>query len=106
MDCNQAFEVHVGDEDAATEYDDVVDNMLSLSQGHCQPLGDNDEQISATQYDNEASEDVMEVVQSIHEICTNSKNQDHGGIVDPHVVEGFQTLQRHAEELTLPSRVE
>ena len=71
--------------------------MLSLSQGHCQPLGDSDEHVCTTQYDKEADEDVMEVVQFVHETCTNSTKEYHGGIVDPHVVEGFQTLQRHAE---------
>ena len=39
--------------------------MLSLSQGHCQPLGDSDEHVCTTQYDKEADEDVMEVVQSV-----------------------------------------
>ena len=53
MACNQYFEVHGDDGDALAEYAYVAENMLSLSQLHCQPLGDNNEHISATQYDNE-----------------------------------------------------
>lgn len=56
MACIQAFDVH-GQEDA-----DAGDNILSLSQAQCQPLGDDDEHVSATQYDNEAPQENMEFV--------------------------------------------
>jgi hypothetical protein len=39
-------------------------NMLSLSQGDYQPLGDNDEHVSATQFDDEVAQENMEVVAS------------------------------------------
>ena len=48
MACGQDFEVHVDDEDVVAEYVDASDNMLSLSQGHLQPLGDIDEHVSDT----------------------------------------------------------
>jgi len=53
MACNQSFEVHGDDGDALVEYAYVAENMLSLSQLHFQPLGDNNEHINATQYENE-----------------------------------------------------
>ena len=53
MACNQSFEVHGDDGDALAEYAHVAENMLYLSQLHFQPLGDNNEHINATQYDNE-----------------------------------------------------
>ena len=71
--------------------------MLSLSQGHCQPLGDKNEQNSATKYDNEVGEYGMEAIQSIHKTCTYSKNKAHNNIVEPHVVKGCQALQIHEE---------
>ena len=51
MDYNQYFEIHAYDEDVAMEYAYALDNMLSLSQGHCQPLGYNNEHINATEYE-------------------------------------------------------
>ena len=56
--CIQDFDVH-GNEDA-----DVENNILSLSYGHCQPLGDNDEYVIATQYDHELVVNNDEVVVS------------------------------------------
>ena len=55
--------------------------MLSLSQVHFQPLGDNDENVNATQYHNEVGEDVMEDMQYVHEACTNLSNEVHNEIV-------------------------
>jgi hypothetical protein len=43
--------------------------MLSLSQRDCQPLGDDDEHVSATQFDDEVVEENMEAVAS-HESYT------------------------------------
>jgi hypothetical protein len=55
MACIQAFDIH------RQEDVDVVDNILSLSQGKYQTLDDNDEHVSATQYDNEAVEENMAI---------------------------------------------
>ena len=97
MACNQSFEVHGDDGDALAEYAYVAENMLSLSQLHCQPLGDNNEHINATQYDNEVGEYAMESNQYVHETCTYPENKFHNNIVEPHVVKGFQALQRQEE---------
>ena len=66
MVCNQSFEVHADDEDASVEYAYDAEKMLSLSQLHCQPLGDNNEHINATQYDDEVGEYAMESIQYVH----------------------------------------
>ena len=48
----------------------------------------------------------MEAIQYVHETNTTLPNEYHGGNVNLNVVEGSQELQRHEEQLTLPSQVE
>ena len=56
MACSQAFG-NDGQEDT-----DAINNILSLSQGQPETMVDDNEHVSATQYDNEAAEENMEVV--------------------------------------------
>ena len=65
-----------------------LNNMLAHFQVYFQPLGNNDEHFSATQYDYDTSEDVTIPIQSVHETCTSLEKEDRRGIVDPQVVEG------------------
>lgn len=88
-----------GQEDA-----NVVDNMLSLSQGHCQGLGDDDEHANATQYDHEPIEDNMEVVGPC-ETHTDSATHIHNDNVDLNVVESGHAPRSNNEQLTLPNQV-
>lgn len=65
--------------------------LLSLSQGHCQPLGDDDEHVSATQLDDEAAQENMDAVAS-HEPHTDSaehiqKGDDRNPSLDNRVSE-------------------
>ena len=46
--CSQAFYVYVREYVDGQEDADVADNMLSLSQGHYQALGDDNELVSTT----------------------------------------------------------
>jgi hypothetical protein len=64
----QGFEVH--DE----ENTNVSLNMLNLSQRHYQPLGHEDEHVSVTQSDDEATQENREVVAS-HEPHIDSIEQ-------------------------------
>ena len=71
-----------------------ADHIHNDTNGHC----------SATQYDNEAAKENMEVVGS-HETHLQYADQIHNDTNGLNVNEGFQALQANEEQLTLPSHV-
>ena len=81
---------------------DSADNMLSLSQGQCQPLVEDDEHVSDNKYDHEPTKENMEDVGSI-ETEEYYDGNIHSEIVDLNVVECGQALGTNNEELTFPS---
>lgn len=90
MACSQAFDIH------GKEYVDATDNILSLSQGQSQTLDDEDEHVSATQCDNEAAEENMEVV-GLDETHLQSADHIHNDNNGLNVNEGCQALQGNEE---------
>ena len=77
MACSQAFDID-GQEDA-----NATNNILSLSQGQSETMVDDNEHVSAIQYDNEAAKENMEVVGSdeTHLQYADQRNNDSNGHV-------------------------
>lgn len=79
-------------------------NMLSLSQGHCQPLGGNDEHVSAIQFDDEVAQENVEDVAS-HESHIYFAEHIQNDTIGLNVIEGCQELGSINEQLKLSRQV-
>jgi len=76
--------------------------MLSLSQGHFHPFGNDDEHVRDTQYDHRLIEENIKVVGSTKTHAYSTGNI-HNEIVDLNFVECGQALGKNNDELALPS---
>jgi len=75
-------------------------NMLILSKGH---LHDDDEHASATQLDDEAYQENMEVVAS-PETHTNSTKHIENDIIESNMIDGFQVVGSINEKVIFPRK--
>lgn len=96
MGCSQGFDVQ-GQEDA-----DVADNIISLSQGHCQPLGDDDKYVSESQY---GTVPVGENIEAVGRTETELDGQGiiHNNVADLSVNGCGEAVVNNNKELTFPS---